>query len=235
MPSFRVEIGGGVATLTFDDGAMNLLSESALRELLNSMEQLPPLQALVLRSGRDRIFAAGADMSAMQAFDGRAALAFAELGQTVFGVIESLPCVTIALIDGDCYGGALDLALAFDVRLCTARSRFAHPGSRIGIVTGFGGTHRVPRLRSRRLTSSLMLDNSVLSSADAVERGLVDATCEDVPACELMLEQIVRERALDGVIAKTLVRASVRGGAERRVLARRTEELWRGINDDGRP
>ena len=127
--------------IVLDDGGMNLLSSPMLRRI---RAQLPPRDAtmLVLRSGRPHIFAAGADMAEMRAFGAREAEEFARLGQELFAAIERLPMITVALIDGDCFGGALDLVLAFDLRFATPRSRFAHPGGKLGIVTGFGGTSR---------------------------------------------------------------------------------------------
>jgi len=104
--------------IVFDDGGMNLLSSEALRELADAVSQLRGPVA-VFRSGRPHIFAAGADMAEMRRFSPRDAYEFARLGQEVFAAIERLPCVTVALIDGDCFGGALDLVLAFDFRFAT--------------------------------------------------------------------------------------------------------------------
>jgi enoyl-CoA hydratase/carnithine racemase len=84
----------------------------------------------------------------------------------------------VVLIDGDCFGGALDLALAFDLRFATPRSRFAHPGARLGIVTGFGGTSRWRNVLSRRAANQLFLANRVLSSEEALDFGLVDRVAD---------------------------------------------------------
>ncbi|MGZ5461240.1 MAG: enoyl-CoA hydratase/isomerase family protein, partial [Thermoanaerobaculia bacterium] len=156
----------------FDDGGMNLLSSSALRRIRDA---LPPDASLfVFRSGRSNLFAAGADMAEMQRFSPFQAYEFARLGQELFATIERLPCVTVALIDGDCFGGALDLTLAFDLRFATPRSRFAHPGARLGIVTGFGGTSRWRGVISRRAANQLFLANRVFPASEALELGLVD-------------------------------------------------------------
>src|SRR5919205_4408686 len=143
---------------------MNLLSSSMLRSI---RAQLPSSGSLlVLRSGRPHIFAAGADMAEMRAFDARDAEEFARLGQELFAAIERLPMITVALIDGDCFGGALDQVLAFDLRFATPRSRFAHPGARLGIVTGFGGTSRWRGVISRRAANQLFLANRTISAGE---------------------------------------------------------------------
>jgi enoyl-CoA hydratase len=157
----------------FDDGGMNLLSSRALREIRAALPS-QDIDLFVFRSGRPSLFAAGADMAEMQRFTPRDAEDFARLGQALFADIERLPCLTAVLIDGDCFGGALDLALAFDIRIAAPRARFAHPGARLGIVTGFGGTSRWRKVISRPAANQLFLANRVLDSEEARAIGLVD-------------------------------------------------------------
>jgi enoyl-CoA hydratase/carnithine racemase len=182
--------------VVFDDGGMNLLSSAALGELgslvagLSSLRHLDPSAVpqqpatrnqqpiLFFRSSRPSLFAAGADMAEMARFSASEAEAFARLGQELFDAIERLPCVTIAIIDGDCFGGALDLSMSFDLRFATERSRFSHPGARLGIVTGFGGTSRWRKLLDRPAARRLFLGNEVFSAHDALAAGLIDGLGE---------------------------------------------------------
>jgi enoyl-CoA hydratase/carnithine racemase len=185
--------------LVFDDGGMNLLSSSALVRI---RESLPgdDVSLFVFRSGRPHIFAAGADMAEMQQFGAHDAERFARLGQELFEAIEQLPCVTVVVIDGDCYGGALDLALSFDFRFATPRSRFAHPGARLGIVTGFGGTSRWRKAISRRAANQLFLANRVLNAEEALAIGLVDRVAESPE------EDLKRLEGVDARMVKDLAR-----------------------------
>ncbi|HEX7705683.1 MAG TPA: enoyl-CoA hydratase/isomerase family protein [Thermoanaerobaculia bacterium] len=181
MERFRLSRGDGRTEMVFDDGGLNLLSSAALRELQSSIRTLRvynDASMLVFRSGRPHVFAAGADMAEMAGFSGWDAWKFSRLGQEVFSAIEALPALTVALVDGDCFGGALDLILAFDLRIATPRSRFAHPGARLGIVTGFGGTSRWRGLLARPAANALFLRNSVLSAEEAMGLGLVDRISE---------------------------------------------------------
>jgi enoyl-CoA hydratase len=130
-------------------------------------------------------------MAEMQRFSGADAEAFARLGQETFDAIERLPCVTVALVDGDCFGGALDLILAFDLRFATPRSRFAHPGARLGIVTGFGGTSRWRKALDRPAARRLFLNNEVLTAEQALAAGLVDRIGESFD------DELARLRQLD--------------------------------------
>ncbi|MDP9191153.1 MAG: enoyl-CoA hydratase/isomerase family protein [Acidobacteriota bacterium] len=204
MPRFRVTRTSQRTEIAFDDGGMNLLSSDALRELRDVLPDPAESTMLVFRSAQPRLFAAGADMAEMQRFTAADAYAFAQLGQEVFASIERLPCLTVASIDGDCFGGALDLILAFDIRLATPRSRFAHPGARIGIVTGFGGTSRWRKVLTRPAANQLFLANRVLSASEALELGLVDRVAESHD------EEIARMSSLDPA-ATQLVKELARG------------------------
>jgi enoyl-CoA hydratase/carnithine racemase len=170
--------------LVFDDGGMNLLSSRALRWIRDSLPVETSL--FVFRSGRPGLFAAGADMAEMARFTPEEAREFSRLGQETFAAIEALPFPTVALIDGDCFGGALDLVLAFDRRIATPRSRFSHPGARLGIVTGFGGTSRWRKVLTRAGANQLFLANRVFSADEALAMGLVDGVADD-PASGALL------------------------------------------------
>jgi enoyl-CoA hydratase len=162
--------------VVFDDGGMNLLSSSALEELRAVVAELraAPAALIAFRSGRPGLFAAGADIAEMQRFSAADAERFSRLGQEIFDGIEQLPSLAVCLIDGDCFGGALDLSLAFDVRIGTASSRFSHPGARLGIATGFGGTTRWRKVTDRRGAAMMFLANSVLDARNARHFGVVD-------------------------------------------------------------
>jgi len=156
---------------------MNLLSSDALRELRDTVAPLAksgqPL--LTFRFARS----AGADMNEMIGFTAEEAMRFSRDGQETFRAIERLPMLTVALIDGDCFGGALDLAMAFDLRFASPRSRFSHPGARLGIVTGFGGTSRWRKIVGRTAAHALLLANETLSAEEAARIGLVDRVADD--------------------------------------------------------
>lgn len=221
---FQSDRRDGRIEIVFDDGGMNLLSNDALRELRALIDGIRAQHAeseaqLVLRSGHSRIFAAGADMAEMRSFSASEAESFSRQGQELFEAIERLPMLTIVLIDGDCFGGALDLAMSFDVRLATPRSRFSHPGSRLGIVTGFGGTSRWRKIVGRPAASALMIGNRVLSAGEATSFGVVDHVSDD------HAEELERLARIDPVTAhflKELTRVSDRLSRSQLLLMART-------------
>jgi enoyl-CoA hydratase len=167
---------------------MNLLSSDALRRLRDS---LPTHGPFIYRLSR----AAGADMNEMRRFTAADAEEFSRLGQETFAAVERLPFLTVVAIDGDCFGGALDLALAFDLRFATTRSRFSHPGAKLGIVTGFGGTTRWRKALTPAAARRLFLANAVLSAEEAHAVGLVDVLGEP---------DLDRLSSLDPAVIRTL-------------------------------
>jgi enoyl-CoA hydratase len=183
--------------LAADSGSKpNLLSSSALRELRKQVDEFTGA-VFVYRVER----AAGADMNEMARFTPAEAAEFSRLGQETFAAIERMPCLTIAAINGDCFGGALDLILSFDLRYATERSRFSHPGAKLGIVTGFGGTSRWRKVIDSRTARRLFLLNEVFSASDALSHGLIDAIGDapDVPASlDPATVQMVKELTIHG-------------------------------------
>ena len=227
MPRFAARRDGPRVGIAFDDGGMNLLSSEALHELRELIRPLLKRDApalLVFESARPRLFAAGADMAEMQRFTGLEAERFARLGQELFEELERFPCITVALIDGDCFGGALDLALSFDLRFATPRSRFAHPGAKIGIVTGFGGTSRWRRLLTRAAANQLFLANRTLSAEEALEAGLVDGVAETHE------DELSRLESLDPAVTRFVKELSAHAdrlsASETLLLARRLGSVY---------
>lgn len=182
-------VSSAVEEIVFDDGAMNLLSRANLDRLRIRFETTRGCDVVIFRSGRDKIFAAGADMQEMLAFTPFEAWEFSRAGQELMETIERLGPLTIALVDGDCFGGALDLLMAFDLRIATPESRFSHPGARIGIVTGFGGTSRWRRIARPSAASALFLENGVFSAEQAKDLGLLTHVTDDP---DLLLDRELR-------------------------------------------
>ena len=151
---------------------IDLMAE--LSALLNSLTA-----KRIVITGTDGYFAAGADIAELCALDGAKALEYARFGQSVLNQISAHPAVTIAAIDGYCMGGGLDLALSCDLRYATPKSILAHPGGRIGIMTGWGGTGRLPQIIGRTRALEMMAVGRRLTAAEAAECGLINGVVED--------------------------------------------------------
>lgn len=129
---------------------------------------------LVVESACEGIFAAGADLSAIERLTPSDAFLYAREGQEALQTLRALPAPVLVEIDGPCFGGALDLAMACDVRIATDRSTFSHPGARIGIITGWGGTVWARGLLGAAGTRRLFRSGEVFDAESARRIGLID-------------------------------------------------------------
>lgn len=173
----------GTAVVTINRGPQfNTLSIETLEALDTVFVALAAdssCVAVIVTGAGGESFAAGADLREVGSLTPRSALAFAARGQRVFDRIERAPQIVLAAIDGYCMGGGLDLALACDIRHASPRSTFAHPGSIRGIMTGFGGTGRLPRLVGRSRAIELFATGGRISADKALEIGLIDRVTDD--------------------------------------------------------
>ena len=174
----------GIATLTFDTprSAVNVLCFDALYELEQELMQLhddKSIKALFIESAKEHIFIAGADIKEIKAFkDSAETVSKLQHGQEIFNRLENLPYPTIAVIDGACLGGGLELAMACDYRIATneAHTRIGLVEVSLGIIPGLGGTQRLPRLVGFTKSIELITASKRLKGDKALKLGLVDAS-----------------------------------------------------------
>jgi enoyl-CoA hydratase len=153
----------------------NSLSVATLEALASTIEQLAArtdLRALVF-TGTNDVFASGANIRELQRLTPDTALDFARRGQRLMQMIADAPQLTVAAVNGYCMGGGLDLALACDLRVASHGAVFAHPGARLGIITGWGGTQRLPRVVGSTRAFEMFATARRLSAQEALEAGLV--------------------------------------------------------------
>jgi enoyl-CoA hydratase len=167
----------------------NQLSIATLAELDTAVSALiarTDVSALICTGTAD-VFASGANIRELRALTSETAKEFARRGQQLFQKIADAPQLTIAAINGYCMGGGLDLALACDVRLASPNAVFAHPGARLGIITGWGGTQRLPRLIGAARALEMFATVRRVTGNEAATIGLVDCIGEPVLdlACEI--------------------------------------------------
>ncbi len=133
----------------------------------------------VIFTGSGDTFASGANLNEVARLMEKTATEFGWRGQRLLQEIYNSSKNTIAVIDGFCLGGALDLALSCKKRIASPRSVFAHPGARLGIITGWGGTQLLPRLVGRKKALEILLTAKRISAEEALKIGLIDEICEN--------------------------------------------------------
>lgn len=181
----KTEAVGGAAVITFSRPEIrNPLSTKVLMELENILDEIGVVRKVIF-TGSDGVFASGADLREIGDLKADKAAEFARLGQRLINRIANLSVPTIAAIDGPCFGGALDLALACDRRIATAASTFCHPGAGLGIITGWGGTQRVPRLIGEAKALELFFTALPISASEAHHIGLIDQVDTDPVAAAI--------------------------------------------------
>ena len=159
----------------------NPLSVSVLTQLHEIMDRSCNVEDYdtLIFTGTGDAFASGADLREIAGVTSETAMEFARRGQDLMGKIAGLPQNTIAAINGFCFGGALDLALACDRRFASPNAKFAHPGAGLGIITGWGGTQRLPRLIGQTAALEIFFTASPIDTEKALRLGLIDGIDDD--------------------------------------------------------
>jgi enoyl-CoA hydratase len=191
-PAIVTEVIDSIAIVRFNRPAQrNSLSRDTLQHLKLTTSSLFPRNDIraVIFTGTGDVFASGANIRELAQLDEASALQFSQLGQELFQSIADAKQLTIAAINGYCMGGGLDLALACDVRVAATTAIFSHPGPRLGIITGWGGTQRLPRTIQKGLALELLLTGRRINAGDALRVGLVSRVSDDPLDTAMQLAQ----------------------------------------------
>ncbi len=156
----------------------NPLSVEVVECLTDLVLNLDREVSRVVFTGSGGVFAAGADLREIDKVSVDEAKAFALRGQRLMNAVDALPD-TVAAINGFCFGGALDLALSCKRRIAVATAEFCHPGVGLGIITGWGGTQRLPRLVGEAAALEMFMTARRVSAEAALQIGLVDEIADD--------------------------------------------------------
>lgn len=144
-----------------------------LHEIFDRISDNTIIGAVII-TGKNDVFASGADLREIAKISKDTAAEFALRGQTLMNKIALSEKKTVAAINGFCFGGALDLALACKKRIASPNAVFSHPGASLGIITGWGGTQRLPRLVGEAAALEMFLTAKRIDAGDALQIGLID-------------------------------------------------------------
>jgi enoyl-CoA hydratase len=186
--NIRFEIGdAGIALLTVNrPEKLNALNSETVLELQDAVARARSdanVRALMVTGAGEKAFVAGADINQLAVLTPIEAQAYAERGQRVFREIEMLAKPTLAAINGYALGGGLELAMSCAVRVASENARLGQPEVKLGILPGYGGTQRLPRLVGRGRALEMLLSGEPVTAAEAHRIGLVNHV---VPQSELL-------------------------------------------------
>jgi enoyl-CoA hydratase/carnithine racemase len=167
--------------LASPDGT-NRLTRAGILALAETIRELSREPKPLVIAGNKRFFSAGADLAEIAVLSGPEAYDFSKMGQRLMNAIAEFPAIVYAAIEGYCMGGGLDLVLACHVRIASGHAVFGHRGAALGLITGWGGTQRLPRLLGKGRALELLVAAEKIHATDALQIGLVDAVVDDAVA-----------------------------------------------------
>lgn len=174
--------------------SLNALNSNVLNEMDTCISSLPAeVRVLIITGDGSRAFVAGADISEMRDFNAAQGLEFGKLGSALFKKIEDLQIPVIAAVNGFALGGGCELALACDIRIASKNAKFGQPEVGLGIIPGFSGTYRLPKIVGQGLAKEMIYTGKAINATEALRIGLVNKV---VDQDELMDEALTLARKI---------------------------------------
>jgi len=176
--SIIYEVDGNVAIIKFNrPKALNAINPTVLREVGDALDRIetdPSLRVLVFTGEGGKAFVAGADIAHMANFSPLEGLEFSRKGQELLFRLETLPIPVIASVNGFALGGGTEIAMACDFIYASTNAKFGQPEINLGIIPGFGGTQRLPRLVGKAMAKEICMTGELISAEEALRIGLVN-------------------------------------------------------------
>ena len=211
----KYEQEGQIACITIHrPEALNALNDAVISELMDCFTKLEDDLSvdLAIITGEGRSFVAGADISVMAKAEGIAGRAWTKRGMDLMDRIENLRIPVIAAVNGYALGGGLELSMACDFRIASSKAKFGQPETGLGIIPGFGGTQRLPKLVGKGMASYLIFTNEMIGASEAYRIGLVEKVVEPedlMPAVWEIAKKIVSKAPIATKLAKCATRMAV--------------------------
>lgn len=209
--TLRYETKEQIAYVTIDrPKAMNALSTEVLDELQSVFQTIdsdPEIRVAIL-TGEGKAFVAGADIAQMVKMTGVEGYETIRRGSQIITAIEAMGKPVIAAINGFALGGGCELAMACDIRIASEKAQFGQPEVGLGIIPGFGGTQRLPRLAGKGMAKYMILTGDYIKADEALRIGLVEkvvAPEELMPECEKIAKKIIKNAPIAVKVAKTTI------------------------------
>jgi enoyl-CoA hydratase/carnithine racemase len=177
---FHLDDRGEISVLRLcSEDRTNRLTKACVLALSQAIQLLAERARPLIITGNETFFSAGADLWEIAALNATGAYEFSQMGQALMLAIERYPAPVYAAISGYCMGGGLDLALACHRRIAASNAVFGHRGAALGLITGWGGTQRLPRLVGKGVALGMFVAAEKITAQQALAIGLVNAVVAD--------------------------------------------------------
>lgn len=189
---YRKEGHAAIITINRPD-KLNALNENVLEDLNGSLDKAEAdlnVSAVVVTGAGDKAFVAGADIARLSELTIITARDFVERGQTLFNRIEKFPKPVIAAVNGYALGGGSELAWACHIRIASRNARFGQPEVNLGVIPGYGGTQRLPRLAGRGIATELIVTGNQIDAETALAMRLVNRVVDPAQLLPAALELV---------------------------------------------
>lgn len=192
--------------------SLNALNSTLLRELGDFVDNLgTATRVLIITGDGEKSFVAGADISEMANLNEEQGREFGRLGAQVFRKIELLPIPVIAAVNGFALGGGCELAMACDIRIASSKAKFGQPEVGLGIIPGFSGTYRLPKLIGQGYAKEMIYTGKAIRADEALRIGLVNAVYQPEELMDRAME-MAQKMLANAPIAISLAKQSIGEG-----------------------
>lgn len=202
----------GLATVTVNRiRAMNSLNEETITELLEVFSKLsedPEVGVVILTGAGEKAFVAGADISELRQWDAKTGEERSRRGHQLMKLIEGSSKVVIAAVNGFALGGGCEIAMACDIRLASENAKLGQPEVNLGVIPGYGGTQRLPRLVGKGKAKELIFTGDIIDAREAHRIGLVEQVypqAELLPKARELAKKILSRGPLAVLAAKRCI------------------------------
>ncbi len=213
MAYFNVTTDGAVTVVTIENPPANAISTSVLQELAQVVDRVAKdasCKACVL-TGAGAFFIAGADIKELSGMDLTKGQVTSQNGQRILNTIEQMDKPWIAAINGSCLGGGMELALACHMRIAAEDAKLGLPEIRLGIIPGFGGTQRLPRMTTLAKSYEMILTGDMILGTDAERMGLINRAVPKDDVVRVAMELAKKITSFGGMAIKAAVQSIRRG------------------------
>ncbi len=209
----KVERNEGITVMKISaPKSLNALNSTILKEIDDFIGSLDATtRVLIITGDGEKSFVAGADISEMAHLDEPQGFEFGRLGAQVFRRIETLPIPVIAAVNGFALGGGCELAMSCDIRIASNKAKFGQPEVGLGIIPGFSGTYRLPKLIGQGYAKEMIYTGKVIRADEALRIGLVNAVYEPEELMDKAME-MAQMMLKNAPVAISLAKQSINEG-----------------------